>query len=462
MGEQQQGSLFRPDFNGAVRVEASRAALSEDGGVLVLRDVAQRLGLDDAVRKHIVDRRDISQITHSLPSLVRTAVFLHAQGWVDQDDADLLREDIAFRVGVADGRGAATAARPLASQPTMSRTVAMLADPDNLAGLHRVTRWVAFEDIRATVGRRPELTIDIDSFPRTAHGHQEGAAYNGHYHETCFHPIVAVADTGHFLDARMRPGNVHTADGAREFVEPLLAPARDLATRIWMRFDAGYVAPEFMDWLDSERVRFIARIRNNSALKARVADWAERVRAAWAAEPSTKPREATYEFRYRAQKWSRERRVIAVLVERLDGDGWLFDHLFFLVTNAARREGGSEALLARYRRRGTAENHIGELVNTIGAKVSSHGMAENEVNLLVGLLAYNLVHHVRQRLAVHLEEGVSLQRVRERFLKAAAQVVRHARRIVVRIGLAKTEAFRLLVKAVITPGLAVAEGSTAS
>ena len=151
-----------------------------------------------------------------------------------------------------------------------------------------------------------------------------------------------------------------------------------------------------------------------------------------------------------------------MLVERVDGDGELFDYLFFLVTNAARREGGSAALLARYRRRGVAENHIGELVNTIGAKVSSHGMAENEVGLLFGLLAYNLVHHVRQRLAKHLGEGVSLQRVRERFLKAASHVIRHARRVIVRIGRAKTETFRTLVTAIVMPAVAPAEDIAAS
>ena len=462
MGEQQQGTLFRPEFNRAVRIEASEAALSEDAGVIALRHVSERLGLDEAVGKHLVDQRSVPHVTYSLAELVRTAVLALAQGWRDQDDLDKLRGDIPFRVAVADRRGAAVADQPLASQPTMSRTIGMLAVERNLAGLHRVTRQVAFADVRRLHGHRPELTIDIDSFPEEAHGHQEGAKYNGHYHATCLHPIVAIVD-GHMVDARMRPGNAHTAQDARGFAEPLVREAKKHADRVWMRFDAGYVAPAFMDWLDSERVRFVARIRNNSVLQSSVASWVERQRAAWDATPTAKPREATFEFRYRAQKWSRERRVVAVLVERVDGDGSLFDYLFFLVTNVARPEAGSRALLAHYRARGRAENHIGELVNVIAPKVSSHILADNEVVLLLGLLAYNLVHHVRRGLERHLGEGVSLQRVRERFLKAASHAVRHARRIIVRIGRQKVDAWRTLAAALAPPTpVAAQEGLAAN
>lgn len=461
VGEQQQSILFRPKFNRSIEVRASEAALSEDAGVLVLREVAGRMGLDDVVGQHLSDRRSVPHVTHSLASLVRTSVFMLAQGWTDQDDADALREDLAFRIGVADRRGASVTGSALASQPTLSRTIAMLADDENRAGLHVAVRQGAFADILRTHGHRKELTIDIDSFPQVAHGHQEGAAYNGHYHDTMFHPIAAIADTGHFLAAQMRPGNVHTAKEARAFVAPLLDGAREIADKVWLRFDAGYVASEFMDWLDEERVRFVSRIRNNNVLKQRAEAWVARTRAAWSAEPADMAREDTFEFWYKADKWREQRRIVAVLVERVDGDGELFDRLFFLITNAARPEATSLALLARYRQRGRAENHIGELVNVIGPKVSLHHLASNEVVLLLGLLAYNLVHHIRGCLERRLREGISLQRVRERFLKAASHVVRHARRVIVRIGRSKADAWRQLVEAIGDLGGRV-EGSTAN
>jgi hypothetical protein len=35
------------------------------------------------------------------------------------------------------------------------------------------------------------VTVDIDSFPLPVHGQQPGAAYNGHYQEVVYHPLVA-------------------------------------------------------------------------------------------------------------------------------------------------------------------------------------------------------------------------------------------------------------------------------
>ena len=47
--------------------------------------------------------------------------------------------------------------------------------------------------LRATGGDHAVhyITVDIDSFPIVVHGSQPGAAYNGHYRDTVYHPLVA-------------------------------------------------------------------------------------------------------------------------------------------------------------------------------------------------------------------------------------------------------------------------------
>src|SRR5437667_2410630 len=58
------------------------------------------------------------------------------------------------------------------------------------------------------------LTVDLDSLPIEVEGHQPGSAYNGHYHTRVYHPLIAsVSETGDLLDAKLREGNAHTADG---------------------------------------------------------------------------------------------------------------------------------------------------------------------------------------------------------------------------------------------------------
>lgn len=88
------------------------------------------------------------------------------------------------------------------------------------------------------------VTFDVDSFPIQVHGHQPGAAYNGYYQETVYHPLVASRydsmHEGHrlgngFVHAILRQGQVHTAQGVLRLAEPL-------AYRIDLRLDAGSAA----------------------------------------------------------------------------------------------------------------------------------------------------------------------------------------------------------------------------
>jgi hypothetical protein len=44
-------------------------------------------------------------------------------------------------------------------------------------------------------------TIDLDSFPVPVHGRQEGGAYNGHYRDTVYHPLVASFSPGGDYDS---------------------------------------------------------------------------------------------------------------------------------------------------------------------------------------------------------------------------------------------------------------------
>ena len=83
------------------------------------------------------------------------------------------------------------------------------------------------------IGMRRLAVIDVD------HGQQPGAAYNGHYRDTVYHPLVAsysVAGSydsmheGHrlgngFLHALLRQGQVHTAQGIRRFLQEVVAKA---------------------------------------------------------------------------------------------------------------------------------------------------------------------------------------------------------------------------------------------
>jgi hypothetical protein len=53
----------------------------------------------------------------------------------------------------------------------------------------------------------------MDSTEIPVHGAQEQSAYNGHFESTCYHPLLLFNRDGDYLAAKLRPGNIHSADG---------------------------------------------------------------------------------------------------------------------------------------------------------------------------------------------------------------------------------------------------------
>jgi hypothetical protein len=66
------------------------------------------------------------------------------------------------------------------------------------------------------------VTLDIDSSERPVHGAQEQSAYNGHFESVCYHPLFVFNPEGDCLAAKLRPGNVDSADGWDEVLLPII------------------------------------------------------------------------------------------------------------------------------------------------------------------------------------------------------------------------------------------------
>jgi len=449
MGEEQ-GTLFSPEYNRSIRVEARPEKLTSDTGALVMREVMDRLGYSKLFARHLTDPRVPGRVKHPQTELLRTALLLLAQGWSEQSDVEFLREDPAIRTAVSNRRGQwplreAVGREPegLCSQPTLSRLHQDLGTRQNRAGLHAVMLDGAELRLHPRgQARRSETTLDLDSVPYEVHGHQPGSARNGHYRVRCYHPLVMRSEEGDFLGARLRPGNVHTADGGLEFALPILRRARAWAEQVWFRADAGFPESTLLDQLEEEGFLYVARLNGNKRLK--------KMAAPYVTQPLAEGQQVrTHELIYQAAKWTRPRRVVLVVLERMKEQGELFLDHFFLLTNASVAEVPAQALLERYRKRGTAEKDFGEWKQALDVSLSSSprpknhyrgtevtapysapdSFAANEVRLLLSLIAANLMYAA----SALLERGEAARPSRERFrqliLKTAARVVLSGRRI---------------------------------
>ena len=95
----------------------------------------------------------------------------------------------------------------------------MLAEEENFAGLARINRDLI---ARAEAMDSPQrVVLDMDSTEIQVYGQQEQSAYNGHFESTCYHPLLLFSREGNCLAAKLRPGNVHSAEGWEEVLLPL-------------------------------------------------------------------------------------------------------------------------------------------------------------------------------------------------------------------------------------------------
>src|ERR1700675_1619077 len=60
----------------------------------------------------------------------------------------------------------------------------------------------------------------MDSSESPVHGEQGGSAYNGHFESVCYHPLFLFNSHGDCLAAKLRPGNVHSAEDWDELLLP--------------------------------------------------------------------------------------------------------------------------------------------------------------------------------------------------------------------------------------------------
>ena len=86
MGEEQSGgreSLFGLTFNRSIKVEARPERLSGDAGVLLEREIDERLGLTRDLAAKLHDPRNPALVTHIMDELLRARLYLMNGGWRD-------------------------------------------------------------------------------------------------------------------------------------------------------------------------------------------------------------------------------------------------------------------------------------------------------------------------------------------------------------------------------------------
>jgi hypothetical protein len=387
--------------------------LSSDGGIVVLREVEQRLRLADRMAACMVDPRAPDQITHSLADIIGFRLLMIAAGYEDGNDADTLRSDPMFKMAL----DLAPSDRALCSQPTISR-LENLPDARALLRMGGAMVDLYCESFRQVPKR---IVVDIDDTFDAVHGGQQLRLFNAHHDEYGFQPIVVFDGEGRFITAVLRPAKRPGGKEIKAFLRRLLRAIRANwpKTEIMLRADSHYCCPEVLDFCRAERLAYILGIAPSTTLRKHVVGLEASTKARYEAAPKDGKARRYKEFYDGAASWSRVERIIARVEAGAEGPDTRF-----VVTNLKQRN-ARRLYENDYCRRGQAENHIKSWKTHLAAdRTSCTRATANQLRLFLHAGAYWLMWGLRQSMPKRsIWRVAQFDTLRLRLIKIAARVV---------------------------------------
>ena len=169
-------------FNSSLKVDFQGSRVPSDGGLILVRELDERLGFSELIEQHLTDSRG-KNTQLPLADLLRQSVYSRLAGYEDMNDAERVSQDPTFRLIGSEKiweRGAALTSR------LQSFETEVLARDENLAGLEAINRGLIAQ--AETIESPQRVVLDMDSTEIPVYGQQEQSAYNGHFESTCVQP----------------------------------------------------------------------------------------------------------------------------------------------------------------------------------------------------------------------------------------------------------------------------------
>src|SRR5215831_6114621 len=394
---------FPPVAGHTVRADFEGGALSSDFGPLLLRGVDRQIGLTERLAAALRDKRHQSYVDHQLRDLLAQRIYQIASGYADGNDANSLRHDPIFKLGV--DRLPLEPDHALASAPTFSRLEHSVDRKD----LYRLPRAFVDHFIASYPEPPAAIVLDLDHSADPTHGQQEFAFYNHYYKNYCYLPLFVFEGTSHALvTACLRPGTRPTGAENAMILARLLSYLRHHwpRTHILVRGDSHFATPEVIDVIAHRRwTDFIFGLAGNAVLLRQAAPIIHEARRlhqqraalahAHSQEPPTSSR-LYEEFAYAAQSWARPWRVVLKAEVMSAGD-----NPRFVVTSL---DAPTPQMLYEdlYCARGNCENDIKAVKCDLHSdRTSATTFLANATRLILACAAYALHHALRTSTLQH-------------------------------------------------------------
>lgn len=274
---------------------------SSDGGLLLLKETEQQVGIIKALTDCIDDTRHQSYVQHDYKTILGQRVMQIAAGYEDANDCNEIRFDKIVQICAGSDKA-------LASQPTMSRF-------ENLATpkiMYKMAEVFVSQFVNSYAAPPNAIILDCDDTAAITHGGQQLCLFNGYYGDSCYMPLHIYEGFSEKLIATvLKPGRRSKGVDVHAILQRLILRLRPHwpKTVIILRGDSHFCSQEFMDWSEKqENVEFLTGLTANKVLN-KLAD--KTVQAAKKKYEATgKPVKLYHSFEYKANSWGQSQRTV--------------------------------------------------------------------------------------------------------------------------------------------------------
>ena len=241
--------------------------LTSDGGLLLLVQADEQLGLSASIAAAIEDSRARGRIQYDERHLTLARMLALAAGYADANDLNALRHDPALLISLRRRPGEGR----VASQASVSRFENRVSKTKVLRATYVVARCVMS---RLPVDSK-QVTIELDGSDDVCHGQQELAGFNNYYKSNCVMPLLVhvMGEDGRrwLVGVALRPGRSGGAKGFKSILKRVIRLVRERCpdAGITVRCDSGFGQESHFAFCDEARVNYVIGLPSNPSLDYR-------------------------------------------------------------------------------------------------------------------------------------------------------------------------------------------------